>query len=211
MKRIQLLAAIIGLAWAAGHAAAYPPRWSVGVSIGGPPYPYYYRPYPYYYYPPPPVVVAPAPIFVPAQPVVVTAPAPTPTVVTVPAPTPAVATTPAPALQFDSARPATYETPATAVTVDAHLANLRNADEVVRRNSVMDLGRMRATQAVEPLTATLAGDRAPAVRDAAARALGLIGSPRALTALMHAAQADPDRDVRNSAQFAVEIIRTNPR
>jgi HEAT repeat protein len=49
------------------------------------------------------------------------------------------------------------------------------------------------------------------VREAAARALGLIGSARALPALQHAAQADNDRDVRNSARFAVDVIQTNGR
>ena len=39
--------------------------------------------------------------------------------------------------------------------------------------------------------------------------IGLIGSPRALTALTYAAQADSDRDVRRSAQFAVDVIQTN--
>jgi HEAT repeat protein len=62
---------------------------------------------------------------------------------------------------------------------------------------------------VDPLAATLAGDRSPAVRDAAARALGLIASPQALPALERAAQADADRDVRRSAQFAVEVIQAN--
>jgi HEAT repeat protein len=75
----------------------------------------------------------------------------------------------------------------------------------------MQLGQLRATTAVQPLTATLAGDQSPVVREAAARALALIGSAQALTALQHAAQADPDRDVRHSAQFAVDIIRNNPR
>jgi HEAT repeat protein len=72
----------------------------------------------------------------------------------------------------------------------------------------MSLGRLKAERAVDPLAATLAGDRSPAVRDAAARALGLVGSPRGLTALKYAAQADSDRDVRHSAQFAVEIIQS---
>src|SRR5262249_5883046 len=74
-----------------------------------------------------------------------------------------------------------------------------------------ELGRMKADRAIDPLLAALAGDRSPVVRDAAARALGLIGSPRALTALLHAAQADNDRDVRHSAPFAVEVIQTNSR
>jgi HEAT repeat protein len=58
------------------------------------------------------------------------------------------------------------------------------------------------------LAATLAGDRSPVVRESAARALGLIGSAQALPALQRAAQADSDRDVRRSAQFAVEVIQT---
>ena len=41
--------------------------------------------------------------------------------------------------------------------------------------------------------------------------LTMIGSQRSLNALIYAAQADNDRDVRHSAQFAVEVIRTNLR
>jgi len=55
----------------------------------------------------------------------------------------------------------------------------------------------------------LASDRSPAVRDSAARALGLIGSRASLAALDRAAQSDDDRDVRRSAQFAAEVIRTD--
>ena len=51
--------------------------------------------------------------------------------------------------------------------------------------------------------------RTPAPEDS--RALGLIGSPRALNPLIRAAQEDNDRDVRHSAQFAIEVIRTNLR
>ena len=36
-------------------------------------------------------------------------------------------------------------------------------------------------------------------------------APQTLTALIRAAQVDEDRDVRHSAQFSVEIIRTNLR
>jgi HEAT repeat protein len=85
---------------------------------------------------------------------------------------------------------------------------LADADERVRSDSVMQLGRLKATQAVDPLAATLAGDRSATVREAAARALGLIGSPSAMPALQRAAQSDNDRDVRRSAQFAVEVIQT---
>ena len=61
----------------------------------------------------------------------------------------------------------------------------------------MELGRTKSERALDPLAATLAGDRSPVVRDAAARALGLIASPKALPALTHAAQADTDRDERH--------------
>jgi len=73
---------------------------------------------------------------------------------------------------------------------------------------VMQLGRLRALAGIDPLAATLAGDRSPLVREAAARGLGLIGSPKALPALQHAAMADPDRDVRHSAQFAAEVVQS---
>jgi HEAT repeat protein len=89
------------------------------------------------------------------------------------------------------------------------LQRLRSGDENARRDAAMELGRAKASQAIDALTTMLASDQSPAVRDAAARALGLIASPRSLTPLIHAAQADNDRDVRHSAQFAVEIIRTN--
>jgi len=46
------------------------------------------------------------------------------------------------------------------------------------------------------------------VRESAARALGLIASPSALPALQRAAQVDADRDVRRSAQFAVDVIQS---
>jgi HEAT repeat protein len=52
-------------------------------------------------------------------------------------------------------------------------------------------------------------DGDPAVRESAARGLGLIADPAALTALEQAAQSDGDRDVRHSAAFAAEVIRAH--
>jgi HEAT repeat protein len=72
----------------------------------------------------------------------------------------------------------------------------------------VQLGRLRATQAVEPITRLLSSDRSPVVREAAARGLGLIGSPASLPALQQAAQADQDREVRASARFAVDVIQS---
>jgi HEAT repeat protein len=104
-------------------------------------------------------------------------------------------------------------TPTAGVQVNAPdeercLRQLTDPDERVRADSAMQLGRARSTRAVEPLTASLAGDRSPAVREASARALGLIGSSRALTALKRAVVADNDRDVRQSCQFSIEVIQT---
>jgi HEAT repeat protein len=73
----------------------------------------------------------------------------------------------------------------------------------------MQLGRLRAGRAVEALTHALEQDSSPAVREAAARALGLIAAPSSLAALQRAAGADEDRDVRHSASFAAEVIRVN--
>jgi HEAT repeat protein len=73
----------------------------------------------------------------------------------------------------------------------------------------MRLGRSKDRRAVEPLKRALSDDRSPAVREAAARGLGLIGAPAALSALQNAAQGDDDRDVRRSASFAAEVIRAN--
>ena len=92
-----------------------------------------------------------------------------------------------------------------------YLQQLNSPDERARADAAMQLGRMKSRRAVEPLTQTLGGDRSPAVREAAARGLGLIGAPAALTALQRAAQADDDRDVRHSASFAAEVIRSNLR
>ena len=204
MRRSQLAWAILVLATCFTSAQAGPyTSWSV--SVGGPVYRPYY-PYPYYgygYYRP--AYYGPAPIYLEAPPMVVV-------------PSRAAACSPCAQPSVSQASPipseppviqigAQLETPAT-TSVEGHLANLRNPSEAVRANSVLELGRMRAATAVDPLNATLAGDQSPVVRDAAARALGMIGSPRSLTVLMHSGQADADRDVRRSAQFAVDVIRS---
>jgi HEAT repeats/PXPV repeat (3 copies) len=159
----------------------YYPSW-------GPCYPYYaYRPV---YVAPAPVYVAPAPVYVqPATAVQPTYSAPPPP------------TAPAP----QTIHPASFTN--SQPDVDRHLQQLGNADERIRSQSVIELGRMRAYRAADPLAATLAGDPSPAVREAAARALALIGSRQALPALQRAALADADHDVRHSAQFAIEMIQ----
>jgi HEAT repeat protein len=85
---------------------------------------------------------------------------------------------------------------------------LADPEERVRLEAVTQLGRMKSVRMVDPLAATLAGDPSPAVREAAARALALIGSPSAMPALIRAAQVDQSHDVRRTAQFAIEIIQS---
>ena len=200
MGRFQLLTATLILGIASATVEAGPPvRIGIGIGLGFP----YYRPYyPYYYgYPYGYPYVVPGPVVYQAPPVVVQS-------------GPVVGTTPTPSYSsptFSAPEPNQLHpvNPNIQVSFDFHLARLSNPDEALRRESVMELGRSKNERGIDPLAATLAGDKSPSVRDAAARALGLIGSPRALTALIQAAQADNDRDVRHSAQFAVEIIRAN--
>lgn len=207
MGKIQLLiaASILGIGAAAVEAGP-PVRIGIGIGFGAP---YYWRGYgyPYYYgYPYPYPYVVPAPVVVQSPPVVVQQPG------TVVGQTPTQSYSPAPAPAPFNAPEPTLLAPVNAIptgNLDYHVARLTNPDEAIRRDSVMDLGRSKNERAVDPLAATLAGDKSATVREAAARALGLIASPRSLTALIQAAQADPDRDVRHSAQFAVEIIRAN--
>jgi hypothetical protein len=187
--------ACLGPLCPAGHAWCHG-GWGIGINLGFPVYYpppcgyYYYRPYPVYYAPPP-VVVQPAPVVV--------------------QPAPAAPVAAQPVQRASSAEPleltsVSYDNPA---EVDRNLQLLTDPSDQVRADAAMQLGKLKAERAIDPLAATLSGDRSAAVREAAARALGLIGSARGLTALKYAAQADSDRDVRHSAQFAVEIIHSN--
>jgi hypothetical protein len=208
---MRKLLGMAGMAILWGSALGIPAAqggWSVGVRFHVPVggyhhhwhpyghYGYHYRPYPVYVAPPPvyvapPVVLQPAPVVQPVYPAPTYAPAPRPTAQPV-----APATNPAPAQVASSGEAARL------------LALLADPDEKVRADAAVQLGRLKASQAVDPLAATLAGDRSPVVREAAARALALIGSSRGLAALKRAALADADRDVRHSAQFAIDVIQT---
>jgi hypothetical protein len=210
-------------------------RIGVGIGIPGPcwGYPYCYRPYyPVYVAPAPVVVAAPAPVVV-AQPAAVVQPVPavqsnaspaaptSPPLPTTPAPPPVPAeeTAPAPrpaptgATLQPVAAPAQLQPvsqthdAARQAEITRNLQLLADPDEGVRMNAVIQLGRLKAHRAIDPIAATLAGDRSPAVREAAARSLGLIGVPKGLPALQRAARMDGDHDVRRSAQFSIEIIQ----
>ena len=193
MRHALLFALILTASPAVAHAGV---RWSVGVNLGAP---YYYSPYyrPYYrpYYQPvvyvggPPLIYGPSPVYV-------TAPA-----VAVPAVMPAVAqTTPAPPSVVRAARPSGES---------RDLSVLNDPVAKTRADACISLGRAKDTRAIAPLSRCLKEDDNPQVRDAAARALGLIGSPTSLDALQRAAGSDADRDVRRSASFAAEVIRAN--
>jgi len=165
----------------------------IGIPIGG----YGYGYYPYYpYYPYPPVVVAPPPVVVQpgcAAPAAVTSGAP---------PAPAAA----PLEQAPPPRPVPLQpTSATDVPsqnqIGRYLQQLQGPDDRTRLDAAVQLGRLRSLGAVDALAATLAADKSPAVREGAARALGMIGSAKALPDLQRAALADSDSTVRHTAQF----------
>ncbi len=185
---------------ALGPAAPQAHAW-VGVRIGigvplyagpGP----YYAPYPYYaptYVVPAPVVYQAAPPVNPAAPTVNNAASTPQTPSNVALPTVTQVTRSAPA------------------QTDTLLRQLSDSSDTVRRDAALELGRLKAHAAVGAIANVLAKDPSPVARDGAARALGLLGDPQGLNALIYAAQADDDRDVRHSAQFAIEVIRSNMR
>ena len=201
--------------WGGWANVVHAQRIGIGIGIGVPgpyygrPYGYGYYPYyPYGYYRPYPVVVgvgvAPPPVVVQPAPVVVQQPAQVP--VTSASPPSSAEMLAAPVAR--GANPAPSPSPADDATITQYLQKLSSGDDQVRCDAVEKLGKMLTDRAVDPLTAVLAGDRSAIVREAAARSLGLIGAPRALPALIRAAQADSDRDVRRSAQFTVELIHS---
>src|SRR5262245_39461355 len=202
MTRVRMAAAgvlaLLGVWGTAAPAGAAHVGVSIGLGFGVPVYrPYCYHPYyrPYgVYVAPAPVYLAPAPVYVqpaPAPVVIQQVPvvaAPAPVLEPVPAVRAAVAA-PAPSPQpvVVSSAPATNPNREAAIT--AHLQKLTDPNDQVRCDAVEQLGRLHADRAVDSLAAVLAGDRSPMVRDAAARSLGLIGAPKALPALIRAAQA----------------------
>lgn len=205
--------------WNTSQAGVY-----LGVGFGGPGY--YYRPYGWnrgwgygFYRPygfgvvaaPPLVVVGAPPVFV-QQPAVVQQPVVVqPTYTQPPPPSQAPAPLPMPTPSTSNAAPDVLPTAAVGggSDIDAALQQLRSGDEQIRADAAVRLGRLRAEQAIGPIVKALNSDSSPKVREAAARGLGLIGSPTSLSALQYAAQADDDREVRHSASFAAETIRGN--
>jgi HEAT repeats len=180
-------------------------RIGIGVPLYVGPGPYYYGAYPYpYYYPAPAYVAPPAVVYqtAPAT-VVVRSPGeavPPPASNTPPSPTPLPTVT--------NVVPVSNQT---SPEINAIVQQLSDAKDTVRRDAAVELGRQKAQSAVDALMNMLAKDTSPLAREGAARGLGLIASPRSLNALIFAAQADNDREVRRSAQFAVEVIRSNLR
>lgn len=217
-KLIFAAVLVVCCPWNTSQAGVY-------FGIGGPAY---YRPYGYYhrgwgwgyggFYRPYGfgMVVAP-PVVVGAPPVVVQQPVITQPTYTPPPPPPqqAPAPLPMPTPTTTAAAPNALEVVPTAAVgntradFDTSLQQLRSGDEQTRADAAVNLGRIRAEQAVGPLVKALNSDSSPKVREAAARGLGLIGSSSALSALQYAAQADNDREVRHSAGFAYETIRGN--
>ena len=213
IKRFLLAGLVLAVAVSSTQAGV---RIGIGLGIGVPCYgpyygpAYYGYPYPYpYYYAPPGVVVAPAPVA--AAPAVVAGSAPVPAVSAVAAAAPSAPTeqTQAPPL---AAPPAPIVRAVSGIDFQSDLSALNDPSVQIRADACIRLGRQKIVRAVPSLTRTLSEDGSPTVREAAARGLGLIASPRALPRPSRdAAQADDDRDVRRSASFAAEVIRGNMR
>lgn len=185
----------------AGNASAGG-RWGFGLYIG--------RPYAYPYYRPA-VIVRPAPIYVGPPPVIVQ-PAPLISVAQTlepdyAAPAPATAPPTPPTLPAPTPLPTSAQT----VSANADLEALNDPQPQTRVEAVLRLGRRKDIRAVRPLVRILQEDSSPQVREAAARALGLLGSAEALPGLQQAASADPEREVRKTASFAAEVIRASLR
>ncbi len=163
--------------------------WGIGVSVGVPVYPRPWYGYPCYYRPYYPYYVVPPPFVVAAPPVVQAVP-----VAPVYAPPAAAPSAVADARLGDA---------------DKYLLQLNDPDQQTRTDAILQLGRLKSRKAIDPLTRILGSDRSPPVREAAARSLGMIGAPGGLGALQRAASADDNHDVRQSAQFAAEVIRAS--
>jgi HEAT repeat protein len=89
------------------------------------------------------------------------------------------------------------------------MQRLHLPDDRDRAEAAVQLGRLRATSAVGHLTGLLSNDRSSRVREAAARALGLLGSQDGLPGLQRAALSDDDAEVRKSATNSAEFIRAS--
>ena len=202
---------VLGLSPFAQNAQAYVGvRIGIGLPLYVGPGPYYYGGYPYaypYYYAPPAYVVPGPVVYQTAPPTTVVRSAPGETVAApAPQPTPVASATPLPSVT--NVVPVSNQT---TPQINALMQQLCDANETVRRDAAIELGRQKAQGAIDALMHTLAKDGSPIAREGAARGLGLIAAPRSLNALIYAAQADNDREVRHSCQFAVEVIRSNLR
>jgi HEAT repeats len=200
MKAIAAALLLGALPWAPAQAGI---GWSVGVNFGGPAYyhPHYGYPYNYYYYRPYPVYVAPPPVILRPAPIYQTGP------VLQPAYSSPIESAPPPLAQPTPLPVTVQPTELREDGIEQQLQALNSPDDNLRAGAAVELGRLKAKRAIPPLAKMLSDDRSASVREAAARALGLIDDSTALPALQRAAQADDDREVRHSAQFAAEGMR----
>lgn len=119
-----------------------------------------------------------------------------------PAPPPAV-------LPPTRGRRATVSTPPPPPPRPDLIALLKDDEPRIRRRSALAVGRTRLPAGVAPLTAVLAADADPEVRQMAAFALGLIGDASAADALV-AALGDVEPVVQGRAAEALGLIGHKP-
>jgi hypothetical protein len=83
---------------------------------------------------------------------------------------------------------------------------LTHPDARVRSHAAIRFGQNGDDYAVDALRASVAHDPNPAVREAAARSLALLGDIAEMLTLKRVAEADTDEDVRRIAEFALDTI-----
>jgi HEAT repeat protein len=88
------------------------------------------------------------------------------------------------------------------------IESLGDPDGNVRRLAASALGKLRATEAVEPLLELLAGETGPQVRQYSIVALGRIGDSRAIPSLQRIAEDSAEKGYNRIAAWdAVMLIR----
>lgn len=92
--------------------------------------------------------------------------------------------------------------------VEQLLVAAKDANPVLRRNAVEVLGKLRTASAISVLSESLA-DPDSIVRTQAAWALGELGDKSVMDSLAKLAINDPEEDVREAAEEAIEKIRSH--
>ncbi len=84
---------------------------------------------------------------------------------------------------------------------------LERDDSTVQRKAMELAGKLKLTEAIDPISKMMVGDNNSRIRADAARALGKIGWAEALAALSQALLNDKEKDVRAAAAEAMGVLK----